>query len=116
LNLREIATQLSLLPVAAEENLDREVAGCYAGDLLSVAMASARHGDLWLTTQSHANVVAVAVLLDLAAVIITGGASPDATTAERANAEGVVLLTTAEPTFAVGGRLWDLGIRPSKSD
>lgn len=102
------------MPVTAEDKLDREVAGCYAGDLLSVAMACARRGDLWLTTQSHVNVVAVAVLLDLAGVIITGGTNPDVATAERSNAEGVVLMTSAEPTFAVGGRLWELGIRPSE--
>lgn len=112
--LREIAKLLSLWPVTAEEKLDREVAGCYAGDLLSVAMASAHQGDLWLTTQSHANVVAVAVLLDLAGVVITAGAQPDVATAGRANAEGVVLLTTPEPTYVVAGKLWELGIRASK--
>jgi len=113
-NLRDIAKLLSLWPVTAEEKIDRQVAGCYAGDLLSLAMASAHRADLWLTTQSHANVVAVAVLLDLAGVIITGGSQPDAATAERANAEGIVLLTTPEPTYVVAGRLWELGIRASE--
>ena len=114
MNLREVAKLLSLWPATAEDQLDREVAGCYAGDLLSVAMASAHQGDVWLTTQSHANIVAVAVLLDLAGVIITGSAQIDAATVERANGEGVVLLTTAAPTYAVAGRLWELGIRPSE--
>ncbi len=114
MNLRQIATQIQLLPVTAEENLEREVAGCYAGDLLSAAMASARKGDLWLTVQSHANVVAIAVLLDLAGVVITGGGQPDLTTAQRANDEGVVLLTTNRSTYAVAGQLWELGIRASE--
>jgi predicted transcriptional regulator len=113
-NLRRIATQLSLLPMTAEENLDREVGGCYAGDLLSAAMAAAHKGDVWLTVQYHANVVAIAVLLDLAAVVVTGGGQPDLATTQRANDEGVVLLGTNESTYTVAGQLWALGIRASE--
>ncbi len=111
MNLRQIATRLSLVPVAAAERLDREVTGCYAGDLLSCAMKGAHRGDLWLTVQSHANIVAVAVLLDLAGVVITEGSRLDEATIERANAEGVVLLASPEPTYPLAGKLWELGIR-----
>lgn len=114
MNLRQIATSLSLVPVTAEEKLDREVSGCYAGDLLSCAMKGARKGEVWLTVQSHANIVAVAVLLDLAAVVVTEGSPLDSATIDRANAEGVVLLTTREPTYPIAGRLWELGIRASE--
>jgi len=114
MNLREIAKELSLVPVTAEEKLDREVTGCYAGDLLSCAMAKGRRGDLWLTVQSHANVVAVAVLLDLAGIVVTEGAALEAATMARANDEGVVVLTTTEPTYPIAGRLWALGIRKSE--
>ncbi|MHB1414917.1 MAG: hypothetical protein ACYC1C_06660 [Chloroflexota bacterium] len=113
MNLREIAKQLSLTPVAAEQKIHREVMGCYAGDLLSCAMKGAHRGDLWLTVQSHANIVAVAVLLDLPGIVITEGATVEQGTLQRANAEGIVLLTTPEPTFSVAGRLWELGIRSS---
>jgi predicted transcriptional regulator len=111
MNLNEIATQLSLVQVTADDKLEREVNGCYAGDLLSCAMAGAKRDNIWLTVQSHANVVAVAVLLDLAAIVVTEGANVETTMLERANTEGVVVLTTTEPTYSVAGRLWELGIR-----
>ncbi|MHB1005251.1 MAG: serine kinase [Chloroflexota bacterium] len=111
MNLREIAAALELTPLACAEYLDQEVAGCYAGDLLSCAMKGARHGDLWLTVQSHANVVAVAVLLELAGVVVTEDTVVDRATRERATAEGVVLLTSPKPTFPLAGRLWEMGIR-----
>ncbi|MHB1132378.1 MAG: serine kinase [Chloroflexota bacterium] len=111
MRLRSIVEQLDLQPQTAVENVEREVSGCYAGDLLSATMAAGRQGDLWLTVQAHANVVAVAVLLDLAGVVIADGNRPDGATLERANAEGVVLLTTTASTFEIAGRLWELGVR-----
>ena len=111
MNLREIAKALDLVPITAEENLDREVSGCYAGDLLSCAMARAHAGYLWLTVQSHVNVVAVAVMLELAGVVVTEGAEADPATIERAAKEGVVVLSTAEATYSIAGKVWELGVR-----
>jgi hypothetical protein len=83
----------------------------YTSDLLSCVMAgAARHG-LWVTLQAHANIIAVAALLELSGIIITEGAVPDPATIERANQEGIVLLTTAKPSFEIVGRLWELGLR-----
>ena len=83
----------------------------YSSDLLSCAMAGAHHGGVWVTLQSHINVVAVAALLELSAVIISENATPDAATIEKANDEGITLLATARPTFSVVGQLWDMGLR-----
>ncbi len=69
-------------------------AGGYASDLLSCVMAGARKNAIWVTLQSHVNIVAVAALLELAAVIITEGVAPDADTLAKAQEEGVVLLGT----------------------
>lgn len=114
MNLREIARELDLTPVTSERHLDRQVSGCYAGDLLSCVMAHARAGDLWLTVQSHVNIVAVAVMLDLAGVVMTEGASADPATVERAEKEGVVLLASTDTTYSVAGKLWELGVRANR--
>lgn len=87
-----------------------EPAGGYAGDLLSCVMSKAVRQGIWVTLQAHANVVAVAALLDLAAVILTEGARPDADTLAKAKAEGVTLLATELTTYEVVGRLWALGV------
>jgi predicted transcriptional regulator len=55
--------------------------------------------------------VAVAALLELSAVIITEGAMPDAGTIEKANQEGIVLLSSELSNFEIVGRLWELGLR-----
>ena len=110
MKLREISQQLSLEVRAAAGELDREVTGGYASDLLSCVMAKAKEGYVWVTLQAHPNVVAVASLLDLAAVIITEGVAPDQDTVERALQNRVTLLGSPHTTWAVVGRLSALGV------
>jgi len=74
-------------------------------------MARAKPGYLWLTIQVHPNVVGVAELLELAAVVITDGQNPEPATLEKAREHGVTILTTPDPTYAVAGKLYGLGVR-----
>lgn len=83
----------------------------YTADLLSCVMANAAHQGIWITLQAHNNIVAVAALLELSAVIITEGAMPDIATIEKANEEGVTLLSTAKSSFYISGKLWEMGLR-----
>lgn len=101
MTVEQLASDLGLKVITGQANLRREVTGGYASDLLSCVMARARAGNVWVTLQAHANVVAVASLLDLAAVIITEGIEPDAATCQKAEAEGTVLLATSRTTFDV---------------
>ncbi|MBL7065207.1 MAG: serine kinase [Anaerolineae bacterium] len=110
MTLEELCRQLQLEVRAAPGKLGAEVTGGYAADLLSCVMAKARAGNVWVTLQSHPNVVAVASLIDLAGIIITEGVKPEATTIEKAEKEGIPILTTDLTTFTVVGRLFELGV------
>jgi predicted transcriptional regulator len=114
MTVQEIIERLGL-GVLSGTNLSQEITGGYASDLLSCVMAKARAGNVWVTLQAHPNVVAVASLLDLAAVIVTEGVAPDAETIRKAQEEGIALLTTPNTTFAVVGSLTELGVRGTSS-
>ncbi len=118
MNLQDIITKLGLTKLtSAESDLSLIKPACgYTSDLLSCVMAGAPKKSIWITLQAHGNIIAVATLLDLSAVIITEGAIPDETTIEKANEEGVVLLSTSLPTYAVVGQLWEMGLRTSDPD
>ena len=104
------ALDLTVLTQPADFAVSVPTAG-YTADLLSCVMANAMRQGIWVTLQAHTNIVAVAALLDLCAVIITEGAMPDDATIAKANQEGVVLLSTTKPSFYVAGRLWEMGLR-----
>lgn len=107
--LREIATALDLKP-RVEAGADVEANGGYASDLLSDVLANAKNGMLWVTNQKHQNIIGVAVMLNLSAVIIAGGVAPDDNTLEKAIEEHVPLYITDMTMFETVGRLYGLGI------
>ena len=112
MNLQQIIESLELKPLTEPQEYSAIEPTCgYASDLLSCVMAGAPKKSLWVTLQAHGNIVAVATLLDLSAIIITEGAQPDQTTIDKAREENVMLLSTEAPTFYVIGKLWELGLR-----
>jgi len=112
MNLQQIIEQLNLKPLTEPRDFTAiQPKGGYASDLLSCVMAGAKGKYIWVTLQAHLNIVAVAALLDVAAIIITENAQPDPAAIAKANEEGVVLLSTPMPTYEVSGKLWELGIR-----
>ncbi len=110
ISLKTVIEKLNLEPIASIEGINRPVEGGYASDLLSCAMRGAKKDFLWITLQSHVNVVAVASLLNLAGVIITEGNRPAPETIAQAEKEKVILLLTPLNTFSVVGQLNSLGI------
>jgi hypothetical protein len=112
MNLQRVIEQLNLTVLTEPRDFAGiQPAGGYSSDLLSCVMAGAKKGQLWITLQAHLNIVAVAALNEVAAVIVTENAMPDAASIARANEQGVILLSTPQTTFVVNGRLWELGIR-----
>jgi hypothetical protein len=112
MTLQDIIDQLNLMLLTDTKNFS-EIAPTngYVSDLLSCVMSGAQHGGVWVTLQAHVNIVAVAALLELSAVIITENAIPDEATIARANQEGVTLLSTNKTSFFITGQLWEMGLR-----
>jgi hypothetical protein len=112
MTLQDIIDSLELSALTDGKDFSSiETSGGYASDLLSCVMAGAKQKGVWITLQAHINIVAVAALLDLSAVIITEGAQPDQAVIEKANEQAVTLLSTPLPTFVVAGKLWQMGLR-----
>ena len=111
MTLAEIAEKLSLESFTANPELSRSVLSGYASDLLSDVMANAGPGAVWITLQTHQNIVAVATLKELSAVILTSGRKPEESTLQKAEAEGVIILGSTDSAFDLAGRLFSLGLR-----
>jgi predicted transcriptional regulator len=110
MRVRELVEFFNLKPLAGEKGLEREVKGGYCGDLLSDVMANAPVGCVWLTVQGHLNIVAVAVLREMAAIVITGGRELDEETLQKAEEESIPVLKWPHSAFQLAGRLYALGV------
>ena len=110
MKLIELIQKLNLSIRSAKGNLERQITGGYASDLLSDVIAHSKEGNLWITLQIHQNIVGVASLKDLAGIILVNNREPQTETLEKAEAENVVIMVTEMPTFELVGRLYSLGI------
>ena len=108
--VKEIVEQFDLTVAVGQNELDRPIQGGYCGDLLSDVMANSPIGCVWLTVQTHQNIVAVAVLREMAAIILTGGQSPDDETIEKAEAEGIPILLWPASSFELAGKILQAGL------
>lgn len=110
MNVNEVVEKLGLKVEAGRNGLDREVTGGYTSDLLSDVMANAREGNIWVTLQIHENIIAVAILAKIAAVIITGSREPAAGVTQQADTEGLPILSTEKSTFETVVTLGGIGV------
>jgi predicted transcriptional regulator len=104
----DIVKTLNLKVVSGATGLNNEINGAYVSDLLSDVIGNAREGQVWITLQTHQNIVAVASLKDISAIIIVRGAAPDTDTIEKSNIENIPVLVTELDTFNIAGRLFEL--------
>ena len=111
MTLREMIEKLELTVVAETGALDETVSGGYVSDLLSHVMGQAKAGQIWVTMQGHQNIVAVASLVGLSAVIVAGGVEPEEQTVVKARDQEVVLCKTNLSTYEVAGRLYNLELQ-----
>ena len=110
MTVKDLVDKFGLAVAAGESGLDREVIDGYCGDLLSEIMGNAPTGCTWITVQGHQNIVAVAVLRDMAAIIISGGQAPDDETIKKADKEGIPILLWPKSSFSLAGRLFSAGV------
>ncbi len=108
--LKEIAAKLGWELKTPNVPIDVEVKTGYASDLLSDVLANSVEGDLWVTRQTHLNIVAIAVMRDLAGILLVNGAEPESDTLDKAIEKMVPIFRTRMPAFEVVGKLYQLGL------
>jgi len=108
MKITDVIRELNLKVVSGDEGLENEVTGGYVSDLLSDVIGNAREGNVWITLQAHHNIVAVASLKDISAIVIVRGGVPDDETIKKSNQENIPVLSAEEDTFTVAGKLYNL--------
>lgn len=103
MTVKEWATSSSFTVLC--EATDRPVLGGYCGDLLSWAMSRAPADAAWMTVMGNVNAVAVAVLTEVACIVLCEGAVLDETAAQKAREQDVWVLATDKTAYEVAAAL-----------
>lgn len=107
MTVADLVKALDLQVLSGEKGLDRVITGGYVSDLLSDVMGNADAGQLWLTLQTHKNVMAIASLKDLAAILLVNGNRPDEDTARQSETEAIPILGCGLEAFEITGKVYE---------
>ncbi len=100
MTVNELQKKLDLTYLCGEDiATEKEIDGCYCGDLLSWVMSRAQSGNIWLTVMGNVNSIGVAVLADISCIILTENAALDEDAKKRAIENDVVILTSSKNAY-----------------
>lgn len=110
MTVKELAALLDGVVLTSGTDLDREVKCGYACDLLSWVMARGQEGMAWITVQAHMNVIAVASLADMSAIIAPEGVKYEQPVIDKAQEEGIAVISTKLSAYKIAGLMYANGI------
>ena len=110
MTVRELITLTGAKDMIPETPKDREVTCGYTCDLLSWVMAHGKSGMAWITVQTHMNVIAVASLMEMAAVIIPEDIEMEQATLEKAQDEDICVLQSSKTAYELCALMAQAGL------
>lgn len=108
MKVQDLVEKLKLKVLSGANGLNREIDGCYISDLLSDVMGNADAGNIWITLQTHKNVMAVASLKELACIILVKDLTANEDTLRQSDEEALPILQTPMTTFEIAGKVYNL--------
>lgn len=110
MTIRELMEKTGALALTQNVSLDGEIACGYSCDLLSWVMAHGAPGMAWITVQTHMNVIAVASLHEMRCVIIPENGKMPPDVVQKAEAEGIAVLSAPQSAYALSGIMYASGV------
>lgn len=107
MTVQELVDRMELTPVALPHP-ETEVLSGFVGDMPSWVMGNASEGCAWVTILNNRNIAAVAVLLEMACVIVTTGVVISEEVAAVAMEQDVNILSTDLSSFDTVARMAEL--------
>ena len=99
MTVKDLASQLPLKNWIPELDLEIPITSGYAGDMLSWVMGQAKSGSVWITIMSNHNVAAVALMVDVACVVLAENVEPDEALLAQAKSRKLPLFTSPLSTY-----------------
>lgn len=104
MKLSELVKKLDLSVITPDFE-DRDITGCYIGDLLSWVMSKAQSGDVWITIMNNINILAVAALTDCACILLCEGVKASPEIIKKAVAENIVIISSDKTAYELASEI-----------
>lgn len=108
--VREFVERMGLEVHASNEALNKEISGVFVGDLLSWVIGNSSPNQVWITVQSHLNIVAVSALKELSCLVIAQDVQVDKDVIEKAIEENIAICTSGLSAYDLCKKCSQLGL------
>ncbi len=110
----DVATLVEKLGLKTLNGLyNKEITGAFISDMVSDVMNGATPGNVWVTVQTHKNIIAAANLVDVSIIIVTRGKTVPKETLDIADRVEMTICSTPLETYGLAVKLNRAGIEPS---
>jgi len=99
MKVNELIKKLNLEVINSGSKSDNVISGCYATDLLSLAMGNVEAGNIWITVQTNMNILGIAALTDASCVIIAQEMNVPDDVCKKAVEEDICVLRSDKTVF-----------------
>ena len=110
MTVKELIELTGATDMTPDSPKDTEVTCGYTCDLLSWVMAHGKAGMAWITVQTHMNVIAVASLMEMAAVIIPEDIEVEEATLQKAKEEDITVLQSSRTAYELCALMAEAGL------
>lgn len=110
MKLSEVKEVLEADVLAGEDNLDMEITGGAASDLMSDLLRNPKEGAILLTGLTSIQAIKTLLIAGMSAVVFVRGKKPGAETITYAGEHGVPILSTSYNMYSSCGRLYGKGL------
>ncbi len=98
MNVSQFAKELQL-EILSEGDMSKNIDGCYCSDLLSHCMSNIEKDNIWVTVQVNINIIAIAVLTELSAILISQDMPVEQSVIDKAKSENVTVLRSSKTSY-----------------
>ncbi len=111
ITLKTLVNDFGFKPLIEEYDENREVTSLSCCDLLSWVMANGKENEAWITVQTHANILAVTSLLDMACIIVPEGIVVEKATLDKAAEKSIPVFGTTDSAYQIFVKFYEKGLR-----
>lgn len=105
MTVKELAKKTGFSLLTGKDSLENTAQHIYTCDLLSLVMGRAQQNDVWITVMGNVNSIAVAVLADVACIILAEGMTLDAEATKKAAEQDVAVLLSPLAVYETAQRV-----------
>ena len=107
MNVTKLSKLIEGTILTAGDGEEKGISSGYCCDLLSHVMAGAPRDCAWMTVLTHTNIIAVADLAGIGCIVIPEGIGVPPATLEKAEQEGIPLISTELSSYEISWRIHD---------